>query len=221
MKRLPLVLALLMVVAPTGTASAITAPYDLQVSGCRESNGTYAATVTTHNDGSFWTHVHVINEDSPPPWGSCAGDGTDGWTRTYTGLSEGSEFSAFYLEYEEDVRTITLDSSLPSCGGSGSGAKPLFNMYLLTGGGKYCILVSNSAPSVGSQKALCFPGQDWVAEQVLCKATLYSNDYWSCDEYGKERLHVDDLMRYYERHQLPDEPDPPEPPAPAPLPDPT
>ncbi len=218
MKKLLLLATLLIVLMPTGAGSAITSSYDIQLSGCHESDGTYTATVTAHNDGSFWTHLHIIDEDFPPPWGTCAGDVPDGWTQAYTSLSEGSEFSAFYLEYAHDVRTITLDSALPSCGGSGSGAKPLFDMYLLTGGGKYCVLVSNSAPSVASQKVLCFPGQDWVAEQVLCKATLYRNDYWSCDEYGKERLHVDDLMRYYERHQLPDEPHDP---APAPTPDPT
>jgi hypothetical protein len=202
---------MLILIAPTGAASAIPSSYDIQLSGCRDSDGTYTATVTAYNDGSFWTHLHIIDEYFPPPWGTCAGDVMDGWTQTYTGLSEGSEFSAFYLEYAHDVRTITLDSALPSCAGSGSGAKPLFDMYLLTGGGKYCILVSNSAPSVASQKTLCFPGQDWVADQVLCKATLYRNDYWSCDEYGKDRLHVDDLMRYYERHKLPEEADAPAP----------
>jgi hypothetical protein len=75
-------------------------------------------------------------------------------------------------------------------------------MWLLTGGGKYCILVSDTHPSAERQKALCFPGEGWVAEQVLCKGTLYDNDFWKCDIYGKERLHVDDLMRYYERHQI-------------------
>jgi len=128
--------------------------------------------VTAYNDGSFWTDLHVADENHPGPFGQCMGAVLDGWTYTVTGLSEGSRFSAFYWVYPSDVRTRTLDSSLPSCNSSSGGAKPLFDMWLLTGGGKYCILVSDTHPSVERPKALCFPGQNWVAEQVLCKATL-------------------------------------------------
>ena len=217
MRRTLLLIALLALAIPTGVAFAGITTYNLVVTGCQESNGTYTATVTAYNDGSFWTDLHLIDENHPGPFGQCQGPVPDGWTTSVTGLSEGSQFSAFYWVFPADVRTVTLNSSLPSCGASSSGAKPLFNMWLLTGDGKYCILVSDTHPSVERQKALCFPGEDWVAEQVLCKEPLYDNDFWGCDLYGKARLHVDDLMRYHERHKLTDEEEAP----PAPVVDPT
>jgi hypothetical protein len=213
LKRIVLLLSLLVLALPTGAVLAQAAPYDIQVTGCEEPGGTFTGTITAHHDGSFWTDLHVIDENHPGPWGQCMGSVADGWTHTVTGMAEGTQFGAYFWVYPGDVRSITLDSSLPACGSGSSGAKPLFDMWLLTGGGKYCILVSETHPSAERQSALCFPGEGWVAEQVLCKGTLYDNDFWKCDVHGKERLHVDDLMRYYERHKIEVDDEPPAAPA--------
>lgn len=159
MKRMMLLLGLLVLALPAGAVIAQAAAYDIQVTGCEEPGGTYAGTITAHHDGSFWTDLHVIDENHPGTWGQCMGSVADGWTHTVTGLSEGTEFGAYFWVHPDDVRTITLNSSLPSCVSASSGAKPLFDMWVLTGGGKYCILVRDTHPSAERQKALCFPAK--------------------------------------------------------------
>jgi hypothetical protein len=185
--------------SPSSAAQAQGLPYDIVLSACRASDGTYTATLTAYNDGSFWTDLHVIDENRPGPWGECMGSVPDGWTYAVEGLSEGSEFSAYYWVYPEDLRTIRLDSSLPSCGASSTAAKPLFDMWLLTGGGKYCIMISDTHPSIERQKAVCFPGEDWVAADAPCSGGVYAGDYWVCDSLGYERAPLSDLMDVYRR----------------------
>jgi hypothetical protein len=124
----------------------------------------------------------------------------DGWTQTVTGLTEGTDFSAFYWVFPGDVRTITLDASLPSCGKTEAG-DALFNMYLLTGERKYCILISETHPSVERQKAACFPGEEWVASRALCSGGVYADDSWKCDSLGYERAPLSRLLEVHERRQ--------------------
>ena len=122
-------------------------------------------------------------------------------TDLLSGLPGGATVEAF-IPIGPETESFAVGPGLPACGtGSSGGAKPLFDMWLLTGGGKYCILVSETHPSVDRQKALCFPGEGWVAEDVLCHGMLYDNDFWECDVHGKAKLHVDDLMKYYPRHK--------------------
>jgi len=73
-------------------------------------------------------------------------------------------------------------------------------MWLLTKSDSACILISEFHPSVESQKSLCFPGQDWVADHAPCSGWVYDNDVWDCDVYGYERLPFSRLFKIYKRH---------------------
>jgi hypothetical protein len=116
----------------------------------------------------------------------------NGWTRIFQGIPEGLTFSAYYWAIPGSLRSIKLEASLPPCTG-----EPLFNMYLLTAGDSACILMSDTFPSVERQKALCFPGADWVAEASPCSGPVYSNDYWVCDSFGYERLPLKALRQIH------------------------
>ena len=74
-------------------------------------------------------------------------------------------------------------------------------MWLLTQPDSYCILISEFHPSVESQKRLCFPGQEWVADQAPCSGWVHDNDVWDCDMYGYERLPFLNLFKIFERHE--------------------
>jgi hypothetical protein len=77
---------------------------------------------------------------------------------------------------------------------------PVFQMWLLTKEDSACILISEVHPSVERQKALCFPGQDWVAENALCNGWVYDDGFWECDMYGYGRLTFTNLFKIYKRH---------------------
>lgn len=183
-------------------AGAAPAGPRINLSACQASNGTYMVTVSGFYSAPFWGDLHTIDPTRPGLYGdssTCQGVVPSGWTQTFTGLPEGSSFSAyFWADPGGTKKSITMNASLPPC--SQIGANPLFNMFLLTGGGRYCMLISEWHPSVERQKAACFPGQDWVAEQSPCSGMVYDNDTWACDPFGYERLPLDRLKKVYERH---------------------
>jgi hypothetical protein len=78
--------------------------------------------------------------------------------------------------------------------------KPIFKMYLLTQADSYCLIISDLHPSVERQKAICFPGTDWVATSTPCVGWVCNNDCWDCDVFGYERLSLKNLRPIYERH---------------------
>ena len=77
--------------------------------------------------------------------------------------------------------------------------KKLFRMWLLTReDGSYCILLADSHPSVEAQKRLCFPGQDWVAENAIV-GWVYDDGTWDLDKLGYLRADFTYLYKIYER----------------------
>lgn len=189
----------------------------VEISACQEADGTYTVTIHFDNGGSLYRrHYHL---DATMVGGGVyqvqPQDVYGPETFVHTGWPAGTQVMAEMdatpppAEPTLITKMAVLGPHYPCCGsgcpshsGSSGRAKPLFNMWLFTGGGKHCILVSDTHPSVASQQALCFPGQDWTAEELLCSGALYDDDSWECDVYGKDRLHVPDLMRYYERHKI-------------------
>jgi len=72
---------------------------------------------------------------------------------------------------------------------SGLYEPPQYTMWLLTrNDGTYCLLKSDTHPSVDAQNHFCFPeetGNTWVADNVACFGEVDWNDFWSCaEEYG-------------------------------------
>jgi len=108
------------------------------------------------------------------------------------------------IEYLEGSGTgpFNIPADSGGCPAGEPSGKQLFKMYLLTGAGKSCVLLSETPPSVESQKRLCFPGEAWVAEQTPCAGPIYENDVWVCDPYGYPRLPLEDLKKVHERHAL-------------------
>jgi hypothetical protein len=78
-------------------------------------------------------------------------------------------------------------------------------MWLLTNWGewdlRYCILISDTHPSIDIQIAKCFPGTYWVAHFTPCTGPIYENDVWACDdnleEHNWSRLPLAELCRRY------------------------
>lgn len=67
--------------------------------------------------------------------------------------------------------------------------------------GSYCILISDTHPSVEVQTAKCFPGDGWFPNSAFCAGSVTADDVWACDdelaEYGWSRLPLAELC---ERH---------------------
>jgi hypothetical protein len=138
--------------------------------------------------------------------------GTNGLTLKYGNLPEGTKFEVEHYYGSNGLtsistslngvlhgRSITLSGKdYPACFEKCYG-NPIFKMYLLTREDSYCILVSDVHPSVESQKALCFPGTDWVATRTACEGWVCDSGCWDCDYLGFSRLTMQDLMKIYER----------------------
>ena len=136
-----------------------------------------------------------------------------GWVGTFWGLPEGTtyEFSFYGGMTVIQPPELTLASAVPAtysitlegtdyprcenCTG-----EPLFKMFLLARPDSYCLLISDTHPSVERQKALCFPGTDWVATSTPCVGWVCDNDCWDCDYLGVERLSLKNLRPIYEKH---------------------
>jgi hypothetical protein len=187
---------------PTLPADAAPVGPTINLSACNAGNGTYTVTVSGVYEEPFWGDLHTIDPTNPGGYGdgsTCQGDVPSGWSQTFPGLPPGSTFSAYFWDDPGGTfKSITMNIILPPC--NQAGAKPLFNMFLLTGSGKYCMLISEWHPSVERQKAACFPGQEWVAERTPCSGMVYDNGSWACDGFGFERLPLDRLQKVYEQH---------------------
>jgi hypothetical protein len=135
-----------------------------------------------------------------------------GWTTKLWGLPEGTTVD-FYFGYPDGDGLLSLTLGLngisyysiklegtdyPHC--ETCSGKPLFKMYLLARADSYCLIVSDLPPSVERQKALCFPGTDWVATSTPCVGYVCDEDCWECDYLGSGRLSLKDLRAIYERH---------------------
>lgn len=184
-------------------------PKKVQFDACEYGNGTFRLTATVHMDpGEIRPLWSKKNGGKKVHYGNV----TDGWKITFTGIPEGTKYK-FKLKKKVEgslsttagarVNTIVLTKdTFPKCPKKGpNGATALFNMWLLTNEEKSCILISEAHPSVESQKASCFPGQEWVAENTLCSGYVYDNGFWGCDEFGFERLPVSELMKIFGRHK--------------------
>jgi hypothetical protein len=135
-----------------------------------------------------------------------------GWVGTYWGNPEGTTFD-FYFTGINGYTALPLTvvpngfgyysiklqgTEYPHC--EVCKGTPLFKMYLLARSDSYCLLISEYHPSVESQKALCFPGTDWVATSTPCEGYVCDEDCWECDYLGYERLSLKELRPIYERH---------------------
>jgi hypothetical protein len=141
--------------------------------------------------------------------------GKEGLTLKYGKIPEGTKFEVeegYYLNGSTSLSpalpalpvkgftsSITLKGTdYPACFKQCDG-NPLFKMYVLTRDDSYCILVSDVHPSVESQKALCFPGTDWVATNTPCEGWVCDNDCWDCDYRGFQRFSLKELWPIYMR----------------------
>jgi hypothetical protein len=133
-----------------------------------------------------------------------------GWIGTYWGNPEGTTFD-FYLTGVTSPTGLTLGvngSSYHSIKLEGTEyprcevckGRKLFKVYLLTRPDSYCLIISEYPPSVERQKALCFPGTDWVATNNPCAGYVCAEDCWECDYLGYGRLNLESLRLIYERH---------------------
>jgi hypothetical protein len=135
-----------------------------------------------------------------------------GWLGTFWGNPEGTTFD-FYITGFNGFTGVPLGvivngfsyysiklqgTEYPHC--EICKGEPLFKMYLLTRPDSYCLLISEVHPSVESQKALCFPGTDWVATNTPCEGYVCDEDCWECDYLGYERLSLKELRPIYKRH---------------------
>lgn len=63
----------------------------------------------------------------------------------------------------------------------------------------YCILISDTHPSVEVQTAKCFPGDGWFPRDASCAGAVRSDDTWACDdelaEEGWTRLPLAELCQ--------------------------
>jgi hypothetical protein len=184
MKRVLFATLLILICLPLFHVNAQAIHY-IQYTPCIASDGTYQLGVTAViKDVPFLELRSWINSDPP----TLVGFVSDGWNTTYTGLISG--WFGVLLE----------GTNWPACPESKKQGEPLFQMWLLTRPESACILISEFHPSVERQEALCFPGQEWVAENALCSGWVYDDGYWDCDMYGYSHLPFADLFKIFKRH---------------------
>jgi hypothetical protein len=185
---------------------------------CQASDGT--RTVTICYDTACST-AHIVSWLDHTMSGPCECNGNISGPEAHvrTGLPSGPKgvtdidvFDTYF--HKEELVTVGLKD--PRWWEEAGSATPLFDMWLLTGGGRERVLVGESRPLVNRQKPLCAPGEEWVAEQVLCHRILYDKDFWEWAVHGKARLHVDDSIEYCRRYEAVIEKEEPEPTSPDP-----
>ena len=219
-----IILLLLVVIAffPQNAQASILAP-SLRFYPCINAEGLYTLKVevasniggmpvdfASTQNGIYW---HLIGRKNGGEWKDY-GPIWPGWIGTYWGNPEGTTFD-FFISYNgtngytgaplgvvpngSGYYSIKLEGhEYPHC--EVCKGNPLFKMYLLTRPDSYCLLISEYHPSVESQKALCFPGTDWVATSTPCEGYVCDEDCWECDYLGYERLGLKELRPIYERH---------------------
>lgn len=172
--------------------------------------------VWEYDCGTKWLTATYLFEGGPTTRVRGRVAWTEGGSLSWEGDVRSGNSASFRLRPGEGSVTITyLEGSgagpfsytvgEDACPTRPRSATALFKMYLLTGGDKFCVLISETPPSVERQQALCFPGEEWVAEQAPCAGPIYDDDVWACDPYGYPRLGLEDLRKIYERHAAPAE----------------
>jgi hypothetical protein len=219
-KGLLITIALLMAAAFFPASVEAKSPNYVLFTACLDTDGTYKLTIEI-----VAPHVFLADFNGAPngvtgyqarvrrdggPWVTYE-YGSYGLTLKMGGLPKGTKVDVELMdlftltELGEGILvipnlfSITLQGpDIPPCFQKCDGT-PLFKMFLLTRPDSYCLLVSDVHPSVESQKALCFPGKDWVATNTVCEGWVCNNGCWDCDYLGFERIGFDDLMKIYER----------------------
>ena len=173
------------------------------MSACQASDGTYTLTIR-YDAASSAAHIDSWLDHDKFGTYECSGNISGPEIDVRTGLPSGTKVVAdidVLDEYFGTEESLKGGPKHPRCGEKSGGAKPLLDMWLLTDGGKYCILVSENSPVGRSPEGVVLPRGRMGPEQVLCNGILYDNDFWECDAHGKAGLHVDDLMKYHPRHK--------------------
>lgn len=222
MKRVLLILTLMFVVVAffPQDAQAIPLGPSLRFYPCINAKGTYTLRVKVVDnlggidgvggaENFFPIGFNLIGRKNGGEWKNY-GEVYIGWLGTFWGNPEGTTFD-FYFDFLGGPVGSSLGingfgyysiklqgTEYPRC--EVCKGKPLFKMYLLTRPDSYCLIISEYHPSVERQKALCFPGTDWVATNTPCAGYVCDEDCWQCDYLGFERLRLKDLRSIYERH---------------------
>jgi hypothetical protein len=198
MKHVVMLLSLFFILIFPFSAEAAPVGHFIQYTPCLAQDGTYRTAVQAIiTDGSTLELQYRINSGT---WIS-VGIVSNGWAKGHAYLPEGTLIEYHYVG---DAKIWGIDfqgTNYPECPRSlPKPAEPIFQMWLLTKSDSACILISEYHPSVESQKRLCFPGQDWVADKAPCNGWVYDNGFWDCDIYGYSRLPFASLFKIYERH---------------------
>lgn len=219
-KGLVVTIALLVLIAFLPASAEAKSPHNVRFIACRAFDGTYKLTIEISVDDIFLAEFNGVPNGvtgfiarvrtNGGPWTTYE-YGSYGLTLKMGGLPEGTKVEVELMDIYTaeavgegisvlaNIHSITLKGpDIPPCFQKCEGT-PLFKMYLLTRPDSYCLLISDVHPSVESQKALCFPGTDWVATNTLCEGFVCENDCWDCDYFGFERLSFSDLMDIYSR----------------------
>jgi len=200
MKRIVLAVVFIIAFFPFSSVNS-QAGHSIEYSACAHPNGIgeVTATAVILDAPSRVVEYQVCEGLSCPGWTS-VGAVTNGWSITHIGLVGPS---TVHTRFDGGYPVYTYGywpSGLPACPESPKAHEPIIPMWLLTKPDSYCILISEYHPSVESQKRLCFPAQDWVADKAPCNGWVYDNDVWDCDIYGYSRLPFASLLKIYERH---------------------
>jgi hypothetical protein len=219
-KGLVIIFALLTVAAFFPASVEAKSPDYVKFTACLDTDGTYKLTIEIFSYDVFLADFNGapngvsgyqarIRRDGGP-W-TTYDYGKYGLTLKMGGLPAGTKVEVELLDFYTlgalsegillipNTYSITLQGSeIPPCFKKCEGTQ-LFKMYLLTRPDSYCLLISDVHPSVESQKALCFPGTDWVATNTICEGWVCNNDCWDCDYLGFERIKFSDLMKIYQR----------------------
>jgi hypothetical protein len=166
----------------------------LKITSCEEDGGTYRVTIRVHPEES----AHLDTQD-PLHGFVCHGTAYAPGSYVLSGLPSGATVAWWASVDGLDYSGLVNPAGAPSCGAatSSEGDSPLFRMWLLTGGGKYCILISETHPSIERQQAACFPGEGWSASDAPCAGGVYADDTWGCDALGYERAPLSRLLEIY------------------------
>jgi hypothetical protein len=198
MKKFLLCFLFILVSIPVLTASAqVDHTIKYTVLCYRESDDTYNLQVQAIiTGGNSYQLEHRIGG------GGYISDGyvSNGWTVIHKGIPSGINVGYHWVGEIGEYQIYLSGTNYPACPETQKPGEPVFQMWLLTRPESACILISEFHPSVERQKTLCFPGQDWEAENALCSGWVYDDGYWDCDMYGYSHLPFADLFKIFKRH---------------------
>jgi len=191
MPRARMVAAVAVLILGLAPAAGEAAGPLIKISSCEEEAGTYRVTIRVNPEESS----HLDTCDPVHGW---IDHGTTYTPKAYilSGLPSGSTVDWWVAIDGSDYNGTVSPTGAPTCGAAAPGGDgaPLFDMWLLTGGGRFCILISEAHPSIERQQAACFPGEDWIASDAPCAGGVYADDTWVCDSLGYERAPLSTLL---------------------------